>query len=190
MEYIISQIFVCLSYIFLGLTYFIGKRKIILLTNLVSLTCNGIHYMLLGAWAGFGVVCIAVIRNVLFLIQQKIKVLDKYVIDDWILLIALLSVSLMTGVLTYDSIFSLFTIVSSMVFTISLWQKNNMVYKILGIIASALGLVYLIYISSILGIILESLKLTASLVAAIIYFKNNKNDSDKQILNNANAIEV
>ena len=79
MEYIISQVFVCLTYLFSGLTYFTTKRNKILMFNFIALFCNGMHYSLLGAWAGLGVVLIAVFRNTLFLIQQRIKILEHSV---------------------------------------------------------------------------------------------------------------
>lgn len=170
--YFLSQIFVCLCYAFLGLTYVIKKRTWILYFSLMALLFNGLHYSLLKAWAGVGVVCIAVVRNVLFLIQQKIKVLDKYVIDDWIILIFLMIISIITAFRTYDSVLSLFSIVASMVYTISVWQKNIKVYKILGILSGLLNIVYFIFIKSKLGIVLESIVCVITIVFTIIYLVN------------------
>lgn len=170
--YFLSQIFVCLCYAFLGLTYVIKKRTWILYFSLMALLFNGLHYSLLKAWAGVGVVCIAVVRNVLFLIQQKIKVLDKYVIDDWIILIFLMIISIITAFWTYDSVLSLFSIVASMVYTISVWQKNIKVYKVLGILSGLLNIVYFIFIKSKLGIVLESIVCVITIVFTIIYMVN------------------
>ena len=174
MTYIISQIFVCLTYIMSGFTYITTKRTNILIFSLLALFCNAIHYSLLGAWAGLGVVIIAVFRNFLFLIQQKIKVLDNYIIDDWIILISLIVVSVITGIFTYDSIFSLFMIIASIIFTISVWQKNIKVYKILGLISSVLSLVYYIYIASIFAIILEIILFGFMITTFILYLKKRK----------------
>ena len=174
MTYIISQVFVVLTYILLAATYFTSHRTKILVLSLFALFCNGVHYSLLSAWTGLGVVIIATIRNVLFLIQQKIKVLDKYVIDDWIILITLLIISGVTAVMTYDSFFSLFSIAGSILYTISVWQKNIKVYRILGIISSAMSLIYFIYIASIFAIILEGIMLVTMIVSTVVYFKNEK----------------
>ena len=179
MEYIISQIFACLTYICMGLTFVTSSRTKILIFNSVALFCNAMHYTLLGAWAGVGVVLIAVFRNLLFLIQQKIKVLDKYILDDIIILIALMVVSVITGFITYDTIFSLFSIASSIVYTISVWQKNIKVYRILGIITSVLSLIYFIYIKSILAVISEIIIVVFMIVTTIIYFKNITNKREK-----------
>lgn len=186
MEYIISQIFVCLTYIMLGITYLTTKRTNILVFSLIALFCNGVHYTLLGAWAGLGVVLIAVLRNILFLIQQRIKVLDNYIIDDWLILIVLMVISVITAVFTYDSIFSLFSIAGSIIYTISVWQKNIKVYRILGLISSALSLVYFIYIASIFAIILEGIMFVFMLVATIIFFKKE----NSKIANKKETVEV
>ena len=172
--YVLSQVFICLCYLFLGLTYVIKNRKMILYFSLAALIFNGIHYSLRGAWAGVGVVCIAIIRNILFLIQQKIKALDKYVIDDWIILIFLLIISGFTAVWTYDSIFSLFAIIASVIYTVSVWQKNIKVYKILGIISGIINIVYFVFIDSIFGVILETIVCSITIVFTIIYLIDEK----------------
>lgn len=186
MTFIFSQVFVCLCYLFLGLTYVIKKRTLILLFNLAALLFNGLHYSLLGAWAGVGVVCIAVIRNVLFLIQQKIKALDKYVIDDWIILIFLLIISAFTAVWTYDGLLSLFSIFASVIYTVSVWQKNIKVYKVLGIISGAINIVYFAFIGSIFGIILESIVCLVTIVFTIIYILNERKE---KVLKNNDLLE-
>jgi hypothetical protein len=176
MTFIFSQIFVCLCYLFLGLTYVIKKRTLILIFSLAALLFNGLHYSLLGAWAGVGVVCIAVVRNVLFLVQQKIKALDKYVIDDWIILIFLLIISALTAVWTYDGILSLFSIFASVIYTVSVWQKNIKVYKILGIISGIINIVYFVFIGSIFGIILETIVCLITIVFTIIYILSERKE--------------
>lgn len=186
MTFIFSQVFVCLCYLFLGLTYVIKKRTLILLFSLAALLFNGLHYSLLGAWAGVGVVCIAVIRNVLFLIQQKIKALDKYVIDDWIILIFLLIISAFTAVWTYDGLLSLFSIFASVIYTVSVWQKNIKVYKVLGIISGAINIVYFAFIGSIFGIILESIVCLVTIVFTIIYILNERKE---KVLKNNDLLE-
>ena len=151
---------------------------------------NGLHYSLLKAWAGVGVVCIAVLRNILFLVQQKIKALDKYIIDDWIILSVLMVVSAITAVWTYDSIFSLFSIFASVVYTFSVWQKNIKAYKILGIVSGLLNIVYFIFISSLFGIILESIVCLVSIVFTIIYIKDEKKEKQTSVNVEAQKGEV
>ena len=176
MEYILSQVFVVFSYILLGSTYLIKSRSTILYINLCSLICNGVSYFFLGAWSGLGVVCIAILRNALFMIQQRIKALDKYFIDDIIILVFLMIISIVVGIITFDTVWSLFSIFASVTYTVSVWQRNIKVYKILGVLASVFGVVYFIFIGSLFGVILESCMLVISAVGAITYIiKDRKN---------------
>lgn len=175
MVYIISQIFVCLTYLLMGLSYLTKNRTTILLLSLGALLTNGTHYLLLGAWTGLGVVCIAILRNVLFLIQSKIKALDKTLIDDWIILSVLMVVSAIVAFFTYESFMSLFSVFASFVYMISLWQKNITVYRALGVVSSCFSIVYMIYIHSIFGIILECIAFCFSFVSFIKGFRKTQN---------------
>ena len=69
--YIVSQVFVVISYSLLAITYCLKNRKSILLFNFVSLLTNAAAFALLGAWSGFVMNLIAVVRNIIFLIQNK-----------------------------------------------------------------------------------------------------------------------
>lgn len=178
MVYILSQVFVCLTYLLMGASYLTKKRVHILFFSFAALVTNAIHYSLLGAWAGLGVVCVAFIRNVLFLIQEKVKSLDKTVVDDWIILMVLFVLLGIVSIVTFESIMSLFTILSSAVYMISLWQKNINVYRILGVVSSALSIVYMIYIHSIFGIILELTGFIISLISFIRGIKKAQNSSE------------
>ena len=181
MTYWLSQLFVCVSYLFLGLCYFTKRRKLILYLSLIAIIANGCSYMLLKAWTGVGVIAIALLRNGLFLLQSKIKVLDKYKIDDWIILIILLIVYGAIGVYTYDTIFSLFTIASSILYTVSIWQRNVTVYKVLGLISSACSLVYFAFIKSIFGLILEAVMFIVAIIAIALYVKEKKKNKASAI---------
>lgn len=189
MEYILSQIFVVLCYLLLGSTYLIKNRSTILIVNMCSLVCNGVSYFLLGAWSGLGVVCIAMLRNAIFIVQQRIKALEKYLIDDIIILIFLMVITVLVGVFTYDTIWSLFSVFASATYTISVWQRNIKVYKILGVLASAFGIVYFVFIHSIFGIILESCMFVTAAVGAIIYMLKHKKE-DESIVAELKETEV
>lgn len=174
MTYILSQVFICLCYAFMGLTYVVKNRTWILYLNFVALILNGTHYTLLGAWAGVGVIAIAIVRNILFLLQQKIEKLNKSSVFNWSILIFLIIVSVFVAIFTYDTALSLFSTFASMTYTISIWQKNIKIYKILGFVSSALNLIYYIYIGSLFGVILELLVEIITIIFTILYIKNEK----------------
>ena len=107
-------------------------------------------------------------------------------IDDWIILIFLLIISAFTAVWTYDGLLSLFSIFASVIYTVSVWQKNIKVYKVLGIISGAINIVYFAFIGSIFGIILESIVCLVTIVFTIIYILNERKE---KVLKNNDLLE-
>ncbi len=185
MAYIISQIFVCLSYALLGITYFLKNRKFILCFSLLAVCCNGLAFFFLKAWSGLAMSAFAILRNVVFLIQNRNGKSDKIKAIDWVILTGLVAVSVVSAVFTYDGIGSMLSVVATLTYTVSIWQKNPLVYKILGLAASILWIAYGIYILSIFSIILESVLLIAELVGIIRHKLKEKQQVKTQNEQNA-----
>lgn len=181
-SYIISQLFVLVLYICLALTYFMKDRKTILILNFIGLAANGITYILLGAYSGLAMCVISLIRNVIFIIDEK-KHGKKETNDrkDVIILIVLLTISILLAILTYEGFFSLFSVFATILYTYSVWQKKTRIYKIFGIPIGIMWIVYNIYIASILGIILESVLFICSTTGYLLETRKNKIDKNKKI---------
>ena len=69
--FIISQIFVIISYSFLAITYALKERKKILICSFAAVAANAIAFMFLSAWSGFLMSFVAMTRNVIFLFKDK-----------------------------------------------------------------------------------------------------------------------
>ncbi len=178
MTYIFSQIFVCFSYLFLGSTYFLKNRKNILIFNFISLLLYGTAYFLLGAWSGLAMMGVAIVRNIVFLVQSKLGKSSKITYVDWLVLGFFAALSTLLAVLTFDGFGSLLSVFATFTYTVSIWQKNPFVYKIMGIIASILWIAYSIYIMSVFGIVLEVVLLIVVIVGTIKYKKDTKKSSE------------
>ena len=159
--YIISQIFVIISYGLLSITYFSKNRKKVLLINFASIVANAIAFVLLGAWSGFIMSIVAMLRNIIFLSRKNNKNIEFI---DWIILLIFLVISVVSAVYTYEGIFSLFSIFGTMIYTYSVWQKSTVIYKVLGIPTSVCWIIYNIYVDSIFGIVLETLLLVSEII--------------------------
>ena len=59
------------------------------------------------------------------------------------------------------------SVVATMLYTYSVWQKKTNVYKILGIIIEIVWIIYNIYISSIMGIVLHVLLSMSAIIGFI-----------------------
>lgn len=181
MVYILSQIFVVLSYVFLGATYATKNRNLLLFFSIIAIVFNGVSYTLLEAWAGLAVTIVALLRNIVFLIQEKFEGDKDYTKMDWIVLVVLMLISATFAYFTFDGWLSLFTTLSSVIYTISVWQHNIAAYKILGVVSSACSIVYFVFIWSIFGFVLESVLFVFTTASMIKYFvSQNKNKAKEK----------
>ena len=180
MEYTLSQIFVVLSYIFLAMTYLTKKRQIILFYSIVAVVFNGFSYFFLKAWSGLAAIIVALIRNAIFVVQEKFDKSEGYKYWDYLILAFLLILNTIFAIITYDGFLSLFTAFASVTYTVSIWQKNTKAYKLLGILSSAFNIVYLVFIWSIFGFILESALFIITIVGTVLYFMQNKIAKEKE----------
>ena len=135
----------------------------------MSIIANGVAYILLSAWTGLAMCIVALIRNVIFILDErrngKKDTINK---KDIIILIVLYLITIISTIFTYDGFLSLLSVFATSIYTYSVWQKKPSMYKILGIPGGILWILYNIYIKSIFGIILESILLICSISGYII----------------------
>ena len=163
--YVISQIFVIINRLFLVASYQLENRRNILIVSFLALLANGVVYLLLSAWSGLAMVFVAMARNIIFMIDEKKNgKSNKTTKKDIVILIVLYIISIISAIFTYEGVLSMMSVIATMLYTYSVWQKKTNVYKILGIIIEIVWIIYNIYICSIMGIILNiSLLVSASI---------------------------
>lgn len=171
--YVLSQICIIINYIFLITTYQLKSRTAILIFNFCALIVTGLSYVFLSAWSGLSMVFVAMIRNIIFIIDEKKHgKSNKITTKDVFILVILYVICITSAVLTYEGILSLMSVFGTMLYTFSVWQKKPNVYKILGIPVCITWIIYNIYIKSIFGIILEALLFISAVVGLV---RENKN---------------
>lgn len=176
--YIISQVFTVIMYILLGITFYVKERKVVLILNFIATVSIAIAYILLDAWTGLAMCIVVIIRNTIFLLDEKKNgKRDTINKTDIIILIVLYTISIVFSVFSYDEIFSLLSVAATMLNTYSVWQKDIKIYKLLGIPTGILWILYNIYIMSIFGIILESVLLICSTTGYILEKRKTKKNS-------------
>lgn len=169
LTYTLSQIFVIMMYIFLGTTYFVENRKTVLVLSFLSLVSSGVAYIFLGAYTGLAMVIVAIIRNIIFLLDEKKNgKRDKINKKDIVILIVLYIISIVSAIFTYDGFFSLLSVFATMLYTYSVWQKSVEAYKAIGIPTEILWLAYNIYLKSIFGIALEAILMIVVIAGYIL----------------------
>lgn len=172
-QYIFSQIAIIFVYIFLALTYCVKNRKIILGLSLSSNLLNAIAFVLLGAYTSAAMCGISIFRDIVFTIDQKINgKSDKITKKDVLLLILIYGISVSAIIATFKGFLTLLYAVASMLYTFSIWQKNNKLYRFLGIPVTLISMIDSIYIKSIFGVILQAIVCLTSTIG--FFSQNNK----------------
>lgn len=174
-EYILSQVFTIFTYIFLAITYYAKDRKAVLTISFLSLIANALAYGFLFAYTGVAMCFIALVRNVIFLVDEKKNGKSEQITKkDIVILMVLYLISIVSTVFTYEGPLSLLSVIATMLYTYSVWQKKTSTYKFLGIPIGILWVLYNLYVKSIFGVILEAILLVCSIIGYVLEKKINK----------------
>jgi hypothetical protein len=108
---------------------------------------------------------VSIIANVIFLIDSNFgnqkNVLTR---KDIVIFLVLVLITIFLGLFTYDGVLSLLSVFATLLYIVSIWQKNVIVYKIIGILICLSWMLYNIYIMSVVGIILEIVLFVCAIV--------------------------
>ena len=176
--YVLSQIFTIITYVLLAMTYYAKNRKAVLTLSFASLITNGLEYVFLSAYSGLAMCIVALIRNIIFLVDEKKNgKRDTNTKKDVVILVILYIISIASAVFTYDGFLSLLSVFATMLYTYSVWQKKTNIYKLLGMPIGVLWILYNIYVQSLFGVILEAILLVCSMTGYILEMRNNRKES-------------
>lgn len=165
-KYIISQLFVVMGMFCLVMSYLAKDKKKIMIFCVFSSLFYGSQYLVLGAISGFTMNIVSIIRNIWFYLNAKAN--KKNDINVFIILCAF---SIIIGVFSFDGIFSILPVIITIIFTYSVWQDNNKVYRLLALPMSIMWIIYSIYCQSLFGIIAESILFILEIIVVIKTFK-------------------
>ncbi len=181
-EYIISQIFTIVMYALLAATYYAKSRKSVLILNFLALIANGIAYVFLNAYTGLAMCIVALLRNIIFLLDEKKNGKRDYINkNDVIVLLVLYAISIVSALFTYTDLLSLLSVFATMLYTYSVWQKKTNVYKLLGMPVGILWILYNAYVKSVFGVVLEAILFVCSATGYILEIKSHKMSKKEEI---------
>ena len=111
---------------------------------------------------------ISIFRDIIFLIDEKINGKgDKITKKDVAILAFVYGICAMAIACTFEAPLTLLYATASMLYTFSIWQKNNKLYRFLGIPATLIVIVDSIIIKSVFGVILQCIVLITSIVGFV-----------------------
>ena len=168
-QYILSQVFVVLAMIFMGVTFLIKNKSKILFFSSLSVLCFALEFLFLGSFTGLIVNLVSVFRGIWFFINEK-----KSKSNDWVSLIAISLLLIIAGCFAAKIWLDYFAIVATILYTYSIWQKNIKVYRYLAVIGSVFWIAYNIVYLSILGLICEVALLVFETVGIFLLYRKGE----------------
>ena len=166
MNFIITQTIGGIGYLILAYSYFKKQKEKILFLQIISYVLFAIHYFLLSGITGAVCNIIGLFALIAIYLSEKYKFKYKNILISAIILL-LIAVNLFT----YNNIFSIFPIISSVVVILSFLTKDENTIRGVGVIAAICWLIYAVVYRSYVAIVFEVITLIATYIA---FMKNYK----------------
>lgn len=149
------------------LSYQVFDKKKLLFVQTLATTLLCLQYILIGAYSGFGLNIVCIIRNVLYYHRDK-----KFLSGLW-LPISLSALMVVVSLFSWDGYYSLFIIFGLAINTVCMGICNSQNLRKSILITCPLILIYNIFSGSYSGIISESISICSALIGIFRYRKAN-----------------
>ena len=143
-----------------------GKKLVF--WKLISDVLWALQYIMLGAYSGAAIAVIGIFREIVFYNNDKKWARSRL----WLLFF--ICVSVLSGILTFKSVFSLLPMVASVLSILGFWRKSPSLSRVLAFPISASMLTYDIYAVSYMGIVNEVLTIISAVIGIIRYLKTKE----------------
>jgi hypothetical protein len=157
--YIIAQCIGVLGIITYIVMYQLGSMKAIRRAKLLMDTFWGVHYLLLGAIAGFVANAVCFVREIVFIKSDK----PEFDGRKWLCLFV--GINVVCAIVTWKGMYSALPAVVSVLGTYGFWQKKVSVARILALICNILMFIYDLFIYSYTGMAGELLAFISVVIA-------------------------
>ena len=174
--YIAAQVFIVLSSILYGISVFAKNKKVLLVIQILSSCFYWANCFFLKAWVGGIVALLDTTRIIIFYLIEKFNgTQNQKIITGVVLLI----VGIVASIFTWGGWYSIFPLLGTVVFVISLAISNLMFIKFATIFGSITATIYLGLIGSPIGAVMQSLTAVMGMIGLIIdVVKNRKKAGD------------
>lgn len=151
-------------------SYQIFDKKKLLFVQTLAVVTLCLQYILIGAYSGFALNVVCVIRNICFYNSDKKFLSGKYM--PVIFAVAMAGISL----LSWDGYYSLFIIAGLMINTVCMGFLNSQNLRISLLITCPLVIVYNIFSGSVSGIISESISIISAVIGIVRFVRTQKSN--------------
>lgn len=169
----IAQIFGALAITCSLFIYSRNKKKKLLIFKCIQDICWFIHYLILSAFSAAATSMLSIARSAAFYVTPRKKTKNQ------LILVIFLVLYVISAILTWKNIFSLFPAISSSVSTVAFWMKKPRHTKMLAILASLCTLFYNITVAHSISVYVGVLFTIITSITSLLIKKDTKTDTSK-----------
>lgn len=173
---VIAQVIGLLAIISYAISPHAKTKKRVLVFHLISSILYALQYFLLNAFSAVIANSVGAVKCYAFyLYEKKEKEIPKSLF--WIFMLIIL----VLGAFTYNNIYSLIPIFSSVLSLYAVWQDNLKVFRVIVIISSISWIMYNIIVGAYIGVIGNMFQLTSAIIAIIRFDILKKEKPNEEI---------
>ena len=165
MLYILAQIIGFIAFFVSLIAYHRKDKKNILINMITANIINLFHYLLLGAYSGCITKLLAIFRDCFIIFKKNCNNFLNY-----FYLIFFIILYIIASIFTFNGILSILPLLAALIYTIFIWNGNELRLKKIAFICYFIWLIYNIFVMSISGIVSNVI----SIVSTLIAIKNEK----------------
>ena len=165
MLYILAQIIGFIAFFVSLIAYHRKDKKNILINMITANIINLFHYLLLGAYSGCITKLLAIFRDCFIIFKKNCNNFLNY-----FYLIFFIILYVIASIFTFNGILSILPLLAALIYTIFIWNGNELRLKKIAFICYFIWLIYNIFVMSISGIVSNVI----SIVSTLIAIKNEK----------------
>lgn len=167
--YIVSQFFALASLGFDLLAAQQKKKSMLLNMDTVAAFCSTMHYAFLGAWPGMLSKIVTTVRNAIAAGRAAHKRKNSKLLP---LLFA--AIYIIIGIFTFESVFSILPIIVPCVYAIVIYCCDAKAIRYAIVLLGIVWVVYDIYVSSIMGVVAQTIIILNGIIAIFRFRKSEK----------------
>ena len=165
MLYILAQIIGFIAFFVSLIAYHRKDKKNILINMITANIINLFHYLLLGAYSGCITKLLAIFRDCFIILKKNCNNFLNYFYFIFFIIFYIIA-----SIFTFNGILSILPLLAALIYTIFIWNGNELRLKKIAFICYFIWLIYNIFVMSISGIVSNVI----SIVSTLIAIKNEK----------------
>ena len=165
MAFIIAQMCGIINLVITATFVQCKTKEKMLIFQIISNSIDILQYLLLNAITGGIIAIINTVRCMIFFYYKK-----KNKKPSIVFLMVFVAIAIISGIMTWQNIFSIIPIVATIAFTYGIWQDNVQVTRMSTVLAAGIWIVYNIVVCAYAG----ALQSMAGFISAIIAIMRDK----------------